>query len=345
MRRIHWLFVLAALAATTATAEEVRPATSVLTIRGTRFYLDGKAFYFEGVSFFNALYNKEFNQSAVAREKWLRKFRSYGVTVLRVWGDWRITNGWVDEAPDNSLYIFPEMKGHDRFFVPKNPRLNAENMGRVKELITAADRQGMVIELCLFTHYLVYPKETRNAFLRLVTDELRPYRNVYFEIWNECSEDTVEHYKLIKTLDQARLVTNSPGGSSYLGTEEENRVLDFLSPHTARKGSFWEDAPRQIKNLLETYKKPVVDDEPARCGTRNFGGNGDTKIEQHMAQLDAVRKVGGYHIYHHDMFQLGYGDPSIPPNGIPDPEFSKFHLQAFEYLRSIAPLEVTQAGR
>jgi hypothetical protein len=339
-----WLLSLM-LVAVVATAQEVRPATSVLTIQGTRFYLDGKPFYFEGLSFFNALYNKEFNQSPASREQWLRKFKSYGVTVLRVWEDWRFTNGWVDEGPDNSLYVYPEMKGHERYFVPRNPQLNAEAMTRVKELAAEADRQGMVIELVLFTHYLVYPLETRNAFIRLVTEELRPYRNVYFEIWNEFSDNTVDHYHLIKSLDPGRLVTNSPGGVSLVSVDAEDQVLDFLSPHTTRKGTFWELAPQQVRKLLDTYEKPVVDDEPARCGTPNFGGNGDTKIEQHLAQLDAVRKYGGYHIYHHDMFQLGYGDPSIPPNGIPDPEFSKFHLKVFEYLRSIAPPEITKAGR
>ena len=37
----------------------------------------------------------------------------------------------------------------------------------------------------------------------------------------------------VKRLDPARLVTNSPGGSSYVtGSDAENRALDFLSPHT-----------------------------------------------------------------------------------------------------------------
>ncbi len=150
---------------------------------------------------------------------------------------------------------------------------------------------------------------------------------------------------MVKSLDPARLVTNSPGAANVLGSEQENRVLDFLSPHTVRKGEFWTAAPDQIRKLLADYRKPVVDDEPARCGTQSFGGNGETRIEQHLEQLAAVRKFGGYHVYHHDMFQLGYGDSSIPPNGIPDPEFSKFHLKAFEYLRSIAPREVTAGAR
>ncbi|MGD0499205.1 MAG: hypothetical protein ABSC23_12305 [Bryobacteraceae bacterium] len=333
------------LAAVAAAAQEARPATSALTIQGTRFYLDGKPFYFEGVSFFNALYNKEFNQSPAARERWLRKFKSYGITVLRVWADWRVTNGWVDEGPDNSLYVYPEMGRNGRLFVPKNPQLNPAALSRVKDLALAANREGMVVELCLFTHYLVYPRETRSAYIRLVTRELKPYRNLYFEIWNEWSDDVVEHYKEIKRLDPARLVTNSPEGPNYaFGSDEESQALDFLSPHTTRKGNFWETAPLEIRQLLETYKKPVVDDEPARCGTLKFGGSGQTEIAHHIAQIDAVRKIGGYHTYHHDMFQLGYGDPSIPPSGIPDPEFSPFHLKVFQYLRSIAPPEVTKSG-
>jgi hypothetical protein len=201
----------------------------------------------------------------------------------------------------------------------------------------------MVIELCLFTHYLVYPPETRAGFIRLVTEELRPYRNLYFEIWNEYAELTVEHYHLIKELDPARLVTNSPGGAGVLGSDTENAALDFLSPHTSRKGNFWEVAPAEIKRLLVTYRKPVVDDEPARCGTSKFGGpKGATSPNDHIEQIRQVRQLGGYVIYHHDMFQVPYGDPSIPPHGIPDPEFSKFHLKAFEYLRSIAPPEVVR---
>lgn len=330
-----------------ATPVSRRPATSVLTIQGTRFLLDGKPFYFQGLSFFNALYNKEFNKSPESREKTLRRFKSYGITVLRVWGDWRLTNGWIDECPDCSLYVYPEMEGRDRRFEPRKPRLNADAVARLKDLLAAADKQGMVIELALFSHYMVYPVETRNEYIKLIADELRPYRNVFFEIWNEYCESVVDHTRLIKWLDPLRLVSNSPGGSSVKATHAENMALDILCPHTTRrtsKGNFWEIAPLEIQQLVEAYKKPVIDDEPARCGTRDFGGNEDTKIEWHLAQNAAVRKYGGYHIYHHDMFQLPYGNAPTPPNGIPDPEFSKFHLQAFEYLRSIAPPEIIKAA-
>ena len=43
-------------------------------------------------------------------------------------------------------------------------------------------------------------------------------------------------------------------------------------------------------------------------------------------------ETGGYITYHHDMFQTGYGTPSIPPSGIPDPEFSPYHRAVLEFI-------------
>jgi hypothetical protein len=52
----------------------------------------------------------------------------------------------------------------------------------------------------------------------------------------------------------------------------------------------------------------------------------------HIVQIMAVWQLGGYVIYHHDMFQTGAGSPSVPPSGIPDPEFNPYHRQVFEFL-------------
>jgi len=46
-----------------------------------------------------------------------------------------------------------------------------------------------------------------------------------------------------------------------------------------------------------------------------------------------VCKAGGYAIYHHDMFQTGYGSADVPPNGIPLPGFSDYHDKVFEFLK------------
>jgi hypothetical protein len=130
-------------------------------------------------------------------------------------------------------------------------------------------------------------------------------------------------------------VTNSPGYAGDLGSQEEDRILDYLSPHTTRDDSrHWEVVEKEIGYLLQKFNKPVVDDEPARKGTVQFGGpKNPVQPTDHILHIYNVWKTGGYVIYHHDMFQTGYGSEAVPPNGIPAPGFSKYHDQVFEFLK------------
>ena len=196
----------------------------------------------------------------------------------------------------------------------------------------------MVLEVVLFCHEkqpnLAVP--VRERATRHVAERLLPYRNLILQVWNEDSSEVIRHFETIKAVDPDRIVTNSPGGANVLGDEAQNQVLDLLTPHTVRREAtrFWEVAPAQIASLLEEYRKPVIDDEPARGGIVQYGGiEGGTKPEQHIEQIRRVRAAGGYHTYHHDMFQSGYGAPSTPLSGLPDPDFSPFHRQVFDYLR------------
>lgn len=302
-----------------------------LKVEGTGFTLAGKPFPYAGVSFFNAIYNPTFNSSAAARTEWLKKFQGYGINVLRVWCQWDNARGFVDAGPGSTLY---ELDGS----------LRPEPLKRIRDIASAADELGMCVELVLFSqeswreNIRIGPGADEKA-VTAITQELKPHRNVTFQIWNEHTDDRVlPLFRLIKSLDPKRLVTNSPGYAGDLGPDEQNQVLDYLTPHTSRQGGkapHWELAPRELESLLKNYRKPVVDDEPARTGTRNFGGPKDkTSPEDHIRQIRAVWALGAYPTYHHDMFQTGYGSPAVPPSGIPDPEFSPYHRQVFEYLRA-----------
>jgi len=299
-----------------------------ITVSGTRFLLNGQPFHYTGVSFFNAIYNPTFNKSSADRIRWLEKFRRYGINALRIWCQWDNQRGFVDAGPDSTLY-FPD------------GRLREAPLATLKAILADADRLGMVVELCLFAHEsfrenIRLSPEASRAAVTALTRALQPYRNVTFQIWNEHHDDNVlPLLRAIKALDPQRLVTSSPGFAGVLGPDDLNEALDYLTPHTSRqnKGKPWELAPREIASLLEKFRKPVVDDEPARCGTSKFGGpKGPTSPEDHIRQMIAVRKVGGYVTYHHDMFQTGYGSPAVPPSGIPDPEFSPYHRVVFEFL-------------
>jgi len=72
---------------------------------------------------------------------------------------------------------------------------------------------------------------------------------------------------------RSRLVTSCPGFSDDLGSERHNQLLDVLTPHTVRQppARFWSMPPRQIGELRASFHKPVIDDEPARCGLTRFG--------------------------------------------------------------------------
>jgi len=68
-------------------------------------------------------------------------------------------------------------------------------------------------------------------------------------------------------------------------------------------------------------------------GTPKFGGpKHPTSPFDHILHIYNVWKVGGYIVYHHDMFQTGYVSEAIPPNGIPAPGFSEYHDQIFQFL-------------
>jgi hypothetical protein len=307
-----------------------------LAVEGSRFVMDGKPFSYTGLSFFNAIYNPAFNADSKARTEWLKKFQGRGINVLRVWCQWDSGNGFVDSSPKNTIY-------------DADGSLRPAPLATLKAMLADADSLGMCLEIVLFSQesflakiHLTAPADERAV--AALAREVAPFRNAVFQIWNEHTDDRVRPLiQVIKGIDPERLVTNSPGYAGDLGGDEENRLLDYLTPHTTRAGRYWEIAPREIGALRAKFGKPVVDDEPARNGTARFGGpQGDTSPFDQIVHITNVWRNGGYPTYHHDMFQTGYGTPSCPPTGIPDPEFNPYHRTVFEFLsrrERLAPID------
>lgn len=329
MTKLSALLLLAFLSAFAAS-----PSANEITISGTCFLLNGKPFPYTGISFYNAIYNPTFNKSSADRRAWMQKFQKYGINVLRIFSQWDQKTPWVDVCPDCTLF-------------QRDGTLREKNIARLKEILADADSLGMVVQLEVFQHQswregnLGATDEDRakaaERALPLLTRELSPYRNLAFQLFGEMTFRTVEYVKLVKSVDANRLVTNAPGGSGVLGTTQENLALDYLTPHTTRQsgGRHWEIVPREFEYLISRYRKPVVDDEPARNGTQMFGGpssSENTYPYDHIMQIYQVWRAGGYITYHHDMFQTGYGTPSIAPSGIPDPEFSPYHRAVLEFI-------------
>jgi hypothetical protein len=309
--------------------------TKVLGIDGTRLTLDGQPFHLQGLSFFNAVFNTAFNRSPSDRLHWLGVFQANGINCLRVWCQWDFVapNILVDVDPESSMYtVLGEIRD--------------EPFATLQAIVEAMDSLGMVVEVCMFAQekrpYLLSVASTVRATEEL-TARLRPYGNVIQQVWNEYDAEVLRYIAAIKAVDPDRIATSSPGATvdhravfDHVGDEAQNTAFDVLTPHTLRREAFpfWYVAPAQIEYLLDAYRKPVIDDEPARNGPMQFGGvPGGTRPEQHIEQIRRVRAVGGYHIYHHDMFQWPDERDFTPPTGIPDPDFSPFHRQVFDYLR------------
>ena len=67
-----------------------------ITIKGIRFEMNGEPFEYTGISFFNAIYNKEFNRNSQVRKEWLQKFFDTGINVLRIWCQWDNNRGFIE---------------------------------------------------------------------------------------------------------------------------------------------------------------------------------------------------------------------------------------------------------
>ena len=122
-----------------------------LTIKGTRFEINGQPFEYTGVSFFNAMYNAEFNRDSELRRDYLRKFKSSGINVLRIWCQWDNGRRFIDGGPGKTLYN-------------DDGSLKPELLERLKEIVRDADEEEMVILLVLFS------RESWNENIRLSDD-------------------------------------------------------------------------------------------------------------------------------------------------------------------------------
>src|SRR5688572_5286570 len=76
------IWVALAIGSWAARAQEGVVTKNVIGVSGTGFTLNDRPFAYTGVSFFNAIYNPNFNKSSEERAKWLAKFRKYGINVL-----------------------------------------------------------------------------------------------------------------------------------------------------------------------------------------------------------------------------------------------------------------------
>jgi hypothetical protein len=239
-------------------------ADRALTVANQAIVVDGTRTFLTGVSLFDAL------GATAPRDRDLDALRDWGVNTVRVWAHWHS----AIYAADGSLTT----DGRSRLLALAR-RLQARRL--ILELVVLRPGQLPGQPFALFAS-----EAARTKAVEAVTDALRPFRNVLFDLYNEHDhpDGPISHAAAralrdrVKAIDPARLVTLSSteyhlvsaGGASdaaqqrnlreEAGSGRDSVGVDVLAPHFPRTER-WADATADrigaIRRALDRIGAPV----------------------------------------------------------------------------------------
>ena len=235
----------------------------VLGVSGTSFTLDGKSTFLLGASYYGALGIED----ARYAEQDLEDLARYGFNWVRVWATWDFDATDVSAvAPDGSIRQ-PYMK-------------------RLKRLCTLAGKHGLVVDVTVTRGKSPnFPStlQEHKAVMTTLTQQLKRFRNVYFDVGNERNVGDRRHVRMsevgelidaVKRIDPQRLCTASHGGDiaaeevvGYIGAGK----VDFLCPHRPRNPESAGQTASRTRDYVESMQSaprvvPVHYQEPFRRG-------------------------------------------------------------------------------
>lgn len=237
----------------------------VLDADDTEFLIDQKPVFLLGASYYGGL-----GASDDFVDKDLAELKSHGFNWIRVWATWSAFG-------NNVSAIDSDGKARKPYF------------SRLKRLCEKANQLGMIVDVTLSRGNGVVgsgslpSQEAHINAVRLLASELKPYRNVYFDIANERNINDHRHVtfdelkilrNIIKEIDPERLVTASQGGDisveelkDYLGVVK----VDFICPHRPRHAESPAQTAEKTQEYFEQMKEigrvvPVHYQEPFRRG-------------------------------------------------------------------------------
>lgn len=238
-----------------------------LEIQDTQFLVDGEATFLPGASYYGALGASD---DFVDRD--LQELKERGFNWIRVWATWGAF-------------------GNNVSAVDSNGNAREPYLSRLKKLCEKTNELGMIVDVTfsrgngVASSGLLPSQKAHFNAVTTITQELRPFRNVYIDMGNERNINDPRHVSFselnilgrrIKELAPERLITASQAGDiSTLELRDylEIAQVDFISPHrprnsesphqTAKKTQEYYDQMREIGKVV-----PVHYQEPFR---RDFG--------------------------------------------------------------------------
>ncbi|HPO85701.1 MAG TPA: hypothetical protein PLN86_07590 [Candidatus Hydrogenedentes bacterium] len=264
---------------------EIEEGSLVLGIENAHFTLNGKPAFLLGFSYYGSLGIEQHSQI----EEDLHAWRERGFNWFRVWATWDAFNNDVCVATCEA--------------VPRQPFLE-----RLVLLCQTAAKAGMVVDVTVTRGAGPnFPKsmDEHRKWVETLTKELKPFRNVYFDVGNERNirdkryvsmEEVGELISCIKRLDPGRLCTASHGGDI---TEDELRnylevgKVDFICPHRPRQSGSPEETIHRTQKYLETMAKlgkvvPVHYQEPFRRGYADW----EPLVKDYLVDLEGALRGG-----------------------------------------------------
>ena len=262
-----------------------RTGRTTLGVTGTEFTVNGRSAFLVGISYYAGLGATE----AVLRRD-LATIKRDGFRWLRVWA--------VCDFYDN------DVSAVDGSGNPREPYLT-----RLKTLVAACDRQGLIVDVTLTRGSGAAPHLASltdlNRAVETVVTELKPYRNWYLDLANErnvgdrrfVSFDELKPLReTVRRLDPDRLVTASEGGD--IGRDELRDYLltarvDFVCPHRPRDRNSPAQTEAKTRELLAWMKEmgrvvPVHYQEPLRRGYTDW----QPSAEDFAADMKAAQTGG-----------------------------------------------------
>lgn len=297
--------VLGAMLLLSAARVSAAPAGYVprttLGIDGTHFTVNGRRRFLLGISYYAGLGAPE---EILRRD--LAEIKRDGFQWLRVWA-----------VCD---FFGSDVSAVDGAGRPREPYL-----GRLKTLVEACDRAGLIVDVTLTRGSGSPPHlagaSDLGAAAETVVGALKPYRNWYLDMANERNIGDKRHVGIaelgalrarVRELYPALLVTASHGGD--IGRDELREYLDiahvdFICPHRPRDPNSPAQTAAKTRELLTWMREigrivPVHYQEPLRRGYTDW----QPSAEDLAADLRGARNGGAAGWCFHNGGQRGVAD-------------------------------------